>query len=146
MSNSVISRLKIRKNFERVVSPIRMPYLIELQKSSYDKFLQKDISPDSRKDEGIQAAFKSVFPIKDFVGKSHLEFSKYSFGNLKYDVDECLQRGLTFAAPLKVIFNLVVWDLNESNAARSIRDIREQEVYMGEMPLMTDNGTLLLMV
>jgi DNA-directed RNA polymerase subunit beta len=144
MSNSVTSRLKIRKSFERVPSPAEMPDLIELQKSSYEQFLQRDLKPEKRLDEGLQAAFKSVFPIKDFVGKAQLEFFRYDFDLPKYDVDECRQRGLTYAAPLRVIFRLVVWDLDEDNGERSIHDIKEQEVYVGDMPLMTDNGTFII--
>lgn len=144
MSNSVTARLKIRKNFERVSSPVKMPYLIELQKSSYEKFLQKNIHPDSRSDEGLQAAFKSVFPIKDFVERSQLDFLRYNFGASKYDVEECMQRGLTFSAPLRVFFNLTTWDTNDSTGIRTVSDVKEQEVYVGDMPLMTENGTFVI--
>ncbi|MCP4923530.1 MAG: DNA-directed RNA polymerase subunit beta, partial [bacterium] len=144
MSKSVTARLKIRKSFERVPSPAEMPDLIELQKSSYEQFLQKNSTAENRLEEGLQAAFQSVFPIKDFAGKAQLEFYRYDFDLPKYDVDECMQRGLTYSAPLRVIFRLVVWDVDEDTGARSIRDIKEQEVYVGDMPLMTDNGTFIV--
>jgi DNA-directed RNA polymerase subunit beta len=121
-----------------------MPNLIELQKSSYDAFLQLDISHEKRKDFGLQEVFKSVFPIKDYAGRAQLEFCKYEFEAPKYDVDECKQRGITFAAPLKATFRLVVWDIEEQTGTKSIRDIKEQDVYMGDMPLMTSNGTFII--
>jgi len=121
-----------------------MPNLIEVQKSSYDHFLQMDVPTDERQDVGLQEVFKTVFPIKDFSEISMLEFVRYELETPKFDVDECQQRGLTFAAPLKVTLRLVVWDVDELTGARSIRDIKEQEVYMGDMPLMTENGTFVI--
>jgi len=121
-----------------------MPNLIEVQKSSYDHFLQMDVPSDERQDVGLQEVFKTVFPIKDFSEISMLEFVRYELETPKFDVDECQQRGLTFAAPLKVTLRLVVWDEDELTGARSIRDIKEQEVYMGDMPLMTQNGTFVI--
>ena len=99
---------------------------------------------DSRTTTGLQEVFKSVFPIDDFAGRGRLEFVYYELEEPKYDVEECIQRGMTFAAPLKVILRLIVWDVDEDTGARSIRDIKEQPVYMGDMPLMTDNGTFII--
>jgi DNA-directed RNA polymerase subunit beta len=121
-----------------------MPNLIEVQKSSYDQFLQMDVVPEQRANFGLQEVFKSVFPIKDFSERGTLEFVKYELEVPKYDVEECMQRGMTFAAPLKVTLRLVVWDIDEDTGARSIRDIKEQDVYMGDMPLMTSNGTFII--
>ena len=121
-----------------------MPNLIDVQRSSYEAFLQMVVPPDSRTPTGLQEVFKSVFPIDDFAGRGRLEFVNYELEEPKYDVEECIQRGMTFAAPLKVILRLIVWDLDEDTGARSIRDIKEQPVYMGDMPLMTDNGTFVI--
>jgi DNA-directed RNA polymerase subunit beta len=121
-----------------------MPNLIEVQKSSYDFFLQIGVAAADRQDVGLQAVFKSVFPIRDFSERSMLEFVSYELETPKYDVEECQQRGLTFAAPLKVTLRLVVWDIEEETGSKSIRDIKEQDVYMGDMPLMTKNGTFVV--
>src|SRR5690606_10398778 len=117
---------------------------IEVQKSSYDAFLQIGIAPDDRRMSGLQEVFNSVFPIKDFSERAELQFVRYELEEPKYDVEECQQRGMTFAAPLKVTLRLVVWDVDEDTGARSIRDIKEQDVYMGDMPLMTSNGTFIV--
>jgi DNA-directed RNA polymerase subunit beta len=122
----------------------RMPNLIEVQKTSYDQFLQVGLTHDKRTDTGLQEVFKTVFPIKDFAGRSELQFLRFELEEPKYDVEECQQRGMTYAAPLKVTLRLVVWDIDEDTGARSIRDIKEQEVYMGDMPLMTSNGTFVI--
>jgi len=121
-----------------------MPNLIEVQKNSYDQFLQIGTPQHLRTDTGLQEVFKSVFPINDFTGRGELEFVGYELETPKYDVDECQQRGITFAAPLKVTLRLVVWDIDEDTGARSIRDIKEQDVYMGDMPLMTTKGTFII--
>ncbi len=134
----------VRINFGRIAAAVPMPNLIEVQKQSYDHFLQREVPEEDRLDVGIQEVFKSVFPIKDFSGRGTLEFVRFEFEDPKYDVDECQQRGMTYAAPLKVILRLVVWDIEEETGARSIRDIKEQDVYMGDMPLMTDNGTFVI--
>ncbi|MCB2102895.1 MAG: DNA-directed RNA polymerase subunit beta, partial [Rhodobacterales bacterium] len=144
MALSFTGRKRFRKNFGRLVTPAKMPNLIEVQKTSYDQFLQVDADPDNRPDAGLQEVFKSVFPIKDFSERGTLEFVKYEFEEPKYDVEECQQRGMTFAAPLKVTLRLVVWDIDEDTGSRSIRDIKEQDVYMGDMPLMTSNGTFVV--
>jgi len=135
---------RFRKNFGRISDEAKMPNLIELQKSSYDKFLQQAVAYNKREDVGLHEVFKSTFPITDFSGKSQLEYFKYDFDKPKYDQEECRQRGLTYSAPLKLTLRLVVWDIDEDTGAKSIRDIKEQEVYMGDMPLMTDNGTFII--
>lgn len=144
MALSLHHRKPIRKSFARLNGVAPMPNLIELQKSSYEAFLQRAVPFEKRDMLGLQAVFHSVFPVKDFAGKSQLEFFRYDFEDPKYDVDECRGRGATFAAPLKVTFRLVVWDVDEDTGARSIRDIKEQEVYMGDIPLMTTNGTFII--
>ena len=141
---SFTSRKRVRKDFGRIFEASPMPNLIEVQKSSYDLFLQKDVSIEDRQVLGLQEVFKSVFPIKDFSERAMLEFVSYELETPKYDVEECQQRGITFAAPLKVTLRLVVWDVEEETGSRSIRDIKEQDVYMGDMPLMTKNGTFVI--
>ena len=121
-----------------------MPNLIEVQKASYDQFLMVKEPVGGRPDEGLQAVFRSVFPISDFSNSSQLEFVKYEFEPPKYDVDECRQRGMTYAAPLKVTLRLIVFDIDEETGARSVKDIKEQDVYMGDIPLMTNNGTFIV--
>src|SRR5512145_1043642 len=121
-----------------------MPNLIEVQKQSYDQFLMVEEPEGGRGDEGLQAVFRSVFPIKDFGERSQLEFVRYAFEPPKYDVDECQQRGMTYAAPLKVTLRLIVFDVNEETGAPSVKDIKEQDVYMGDMPFMTSNGTFIV--
>ena len=137
-------RKRIRKSFGRIPEVAPMPNLIDVQRSSYEGFLQMHIAPDSRTNTGLQEVFKSVFPIDDFAGRGRLEFVYYELEDPKYDVEECIQRGMNYAAPLKVILRLIVWDVDEDTGARSIRDIKEQPVYMGDMPLMTDNGTFII--
>src|SRR3979409_224872 len=121
-----------------------MPTLMEVQKASYDQFLMVDEPAGGRLNEGLQAVFQSVFPIKDFSNTSELHFVSYEFEQPKYDVDECRQRGMTYAAPLKVKLRLVVFDIDEETAAKSVKDIKEQDVYMGDIPLMTMNGTFVV--
>ncbi len=144
MASSFTGRKRVRKNFGRLEAAVEMPNLIEVQRTSYEQFLQRDIPRNERTDTGIQEVFKSVFPIKDFSERGTLEFVAYEFEAPKYDVEECQQRGMTFAAPLKVTLRLVVWDIDEETGARSIRDVKEQEVYMGDMPLMTGKGTFVV--
>ena len=141
MVNSFTGRKRVRKTFGRIAAVAPMPNLIEVQKTSYDQFLQRDVPAAERVSNGLQEVFRSVFPIRDFSERGTLEFVKYEFEDPKYDVEECQQRGMTYAAPLKVTLRLVVWDIDEETGSRSIRDIKEQDVYMGDMPLMTDNGT-----
>ncbi len=144
ISRSVTRHKRIRRNFGRIPEIAQMPNLIDVQRASYEGFLQKDTKPDNRTTTGLQEVFKGVFPIDDFAGRGRLEFVYYELEDPKYDVEECIQRGLTYAAPLKVVLRLIVWDLDEDTGARSIRDIKEQPVYMGDMPLMTDNGTFII--
>ena len=144
ISKSFTGRKRIRKSFGRIPEVAPMPNLIDVQRASYEGFLQMNVPPDSRTQTGLQEVFKSVFPIDDFAGRGRLEFVYYELEEPKYDVEECIQRGMTFAAPLKVILRLIVWDVDEDTGARSIRDIKEQPVYMGDMPLMTDNGTFII--
>ncbi len=144
MTTSFTGRKRVRKDFGRIGTVVDMPNLIEVQKSSYDFFLQKDVPAEERTQTGLQEVFKSVFPIQDFSGHGTLEFVAYEFEDPKYDVEECQQRDMTYAAPLKVTLRLVVWDIDEETGARSVRDIKEQDVYMGDMPLMTSNGTFVI--
>src|SRR6187200_784975 len=135
---------RLRKMFGRIHEVAEMPNLIEVQKQSYDQFLMVEEPEGGRQDEGLQAVFRSVFPIKDFGERAQLEFVRYAFDPPKYDVEECQQRGMTYAAPLKVTLRLIVFDVNEETGARSVKDIKEQDVYMGDMPLMTSNGTFVI--
>ena len=144
MVNSLQGRRRVRKFFGKLKEVAEMPNLIEVQKASYDQFLMVDEPKGGRPDEGLQSVFKSVFPIGDFSGASLLEFVKYTFEPPKYDVDECRQRGMTFSAPLKVTLRLIVFDIDPDTQAKSVKDIKEQDVYMGDMPLMTDNGTFIV--
>ncbi|MGO7034188.1 DNA-directed RNA polymerase subunit beta [Rhizobium ruizarguesonis] len=137
-------RRRVRKFFGKIPEVAEMPNLIEVQKASYDQFLMVEEPKGGRPDEGLQAVFKSVFPITDFSGASMLEFVSYEFELPKFDVDECRQRDLTYAAPLKVTLRLIVFDIDEDTGAKSIKDIKEQSVYMGDMPLMTNNGTFIV--
>ena len=141
---SFTGRKRVRKSFGRIPSVAPMPNLIEVQKNSYESFLQREATKEERSESGLQEVFRSVFPIQDFSGRGTLEFVDYEFDDPKYDVEECRQRGMTYAAPLKVTLRLVVWDVDEETGSRSVRDIKEQVVYMGEMPLMTDNGTFVV--
>ncbi|HSR58986.1 MAG TPA: hypothetical protein VLL57_12390 [Candidatus Binataceae bacterium] len=141
----VTSNLRLRRSFGKIKKIIDIPNLIEIQKRSYEEFLQADgagTSTEQREDKGLQAVFKSVFPIKDFNETASLEFVSYELGTPKYDVDECHQRGMTYAAPIKVKIQLVIWDVE--NGRRSIKNVKEQEVYFGEIPLMTGNGTFMV--
>lgn len=144
MTSLASSFTRPRKKFEKIRSAIEIPYLIELQKNSYNTFLQADLLPNDRKNVGLQAVFNSVFPISHFAETASVEFVSFSFEEPKYTVDECRQRGMSFAAPLKVVIRLVVWDIDKETSVKSIRDVKEQEVYFGEIPLMTDDGTFII--
>ena len=144
MAQTFIGRKRVRKFFGKIEEVAEMPNLIEVQKASYDQFLLVVEPPGGRPNEGLQAVFKSVFPISDFSNTSMLEFVKYEFEGPKYDVDECRQRGMTYAAPLKVTLRLIVFDIDEETGAKSVKDIKEQDVYMGDIPLMTNNGTFVV--
>ena len=140
----ISTNLRFRRSFGRIKKIVNIPNLIDIQKRSYDEFLQRDVPPLARKDQGLQGVFRSVFPIKDFNETASLEFVSYTLGEPKYDVDECHQRGMTYAAPLKVMVQLVIWDVDPESGARSIKNVKEQEVYFGEIPLMTEHGTFMV--
>ena len=144
MPLSFTQKKRIRKSFGRIPEAIRMPNLIEVQRSSYEQFLQRDVRPANRVDDGLEAVFKSVFPVKDFNERATLEYVSYEFEEPKYDVEECIQRDITYAAPLKVKLRLIVFESDEETGARSVKDIKEQDVYMGDIPLMTDKGTFVV--
>jgi DNA-directed RNA polymerase subunit beta len=145
MAQTLPSRKRIRKQFGSIGEVAEMPNLIEVQKASYDDFLMVKEPPGGRPDDfGLQTVFKSVFPISDFAGKATLEFVRYEFEAPKFDVDECMQRDMTYSAPLKVKLRLIVFDVNEETGSKSIKDVKEQDVYMGDMPLMTSNGTFII--
>jgi hypothetical protein len=144
-ATSFTGKKRIRKSFGRIPEAIAMPNLIEVQRASYEQFLQREVRPGHvRKEQGIEAVFKSVFPIKDFNERAILEYVSYEFEEPKYDVEECIQRDMTYAAPLKVKLRLIVFEVDEETGARSVKDIKEQDVYMGDIPLMTDKGTFIV--
>ena len=143
-NSSFTGKKRIRKSFGRIPEAVQMPNLIEVQRSSYEQFLQRETRSSQRIDEGIEAVFKSVFPIKDFNERAVLEYVSYEFEDPKYDVEECIQRDMTYAAPLKVKLRLIVFESDEETGARSVKDIKEQDVYMGDIPLMTDKGTFIV--
>ena len=138
------SNIRLRKNYVRTKELTQIPNLIELQKKSYENFLQRDTDADRRTDEGLHRVFKSVFPITDVNNTASLEFVGYTLEPPKDDVEECQQRGMTYAAPLKVTLRLIIFDIDEETESRSIRDVKEQEVYLGEIPLMTDSGSFVI--
>src|SRR5271154_2394493 len=144
MTLSFTGRKRLRKFFGKIAEIAKMPNLIEVQKTSYDQFLQVDKPEGGRVDEGLQAVFSSVFPIKDFSETSLLEYVDYHFEDPKYDVEECQQRSMTYAAPLKVTLRLIVFDVDQETGAKSVKDIKEQDVYMGDIPFMTENGTFVV--
>ena len=135
---------RIRKSFGKIDKVIDIPNLIELQKRSYERFLQKNVPPEERKEIGLQGAFKSVFPIRDFSGSSSLEFIKYKFEDIKYEEEECLNKGMTYEAHLRLTVRLLVFDTDMTDGTKSIRDIKEQEIYFGTLPMMTEGGTFII--
>ncbi|MFB3044876.1 MAG: DNA-directed RNA polymerase subunit beta [Acidiferrobacterales bacterium] len=144
MAYTFTEKKRIRKKFGKHPMVLRVPYLLEIQKRSYKKFLQAGVPAEQRIDQGLQAAFKSVFPIEGYVGNAALEFVSYRLGGPPFDVKECQQRGLIYSAPLRVLVRLVVFEKDEATGTKTVRDIKEQEVYLGEIPLMTDNGTFVI--
>ncbi len=144
MAQTHSGQKRIRKHFGKIREVLDMPNLIEVQKSSYDLFLKSGEKSVPTDGDGIQGVFQSVFPIKDFNETSVLEFVKYELEKPKYDVEECQQRDMTYSAPLKVTLRLIVFDVDEVTGARSVKDIKEQDVFMGDMPLMTENGTFVV--
>ncbi len=143
MTFSYTDKKRIRKDFGKRPSILKVPYLLSIQLDSYKKFLQAENAPDARDDIGLHAAFKSVFPIISYSGNAALEYQSYRLGEPVFDVKECQLRGLTYAAPLRVQVRLVIYD-KESGAKKTVKEVREQEVYLGEMPLMTDHGTFVV--
>ncbi|HET8580436.1 MAG TPA: DNA-directed RNA polymerase subunit beta, partial [Nitrospiraceae bacterium] len=144
MSEPTVNGLIERKDYSRIFASIDIPDLIEIQKRSYEQFLQMEGNPDRREDKGLQAALTSVFPIADYNNTAVLEFSSYSLGTPKYEVRECLEQGMTYAVPLKVRVRLVVFDKEDKGPKKKVLDVREQEVYVGELPLMTERGTFIV--
>ncbi len=139
-----IPDFKLRRQFGRIKQILDVPYLLELQKKSYAQFLQKDVPPEKRKDVGMQAVFKEVFPITDFSGEASLEFVKYEIGEPRYNERECQEKGLTYEAPVRLTVRLVVYDIDKETGQKSIRDIKEQEIYFGTIPLMTERATFII--
>ena len=139
-----MGKQRIRKSFSKLKKVLDSPYLYEIQKESYKKFLQKDVDPEERENIGLQAAFTSVFPIKDYYGTSQLDFVHYSIGEPKYDVEECIVKKLSYTAPLRILVRLISWDVEVESDPKPIKDIKEQEIYFGEIPLMTDNATFII--
>ena len=140
---SFTERKRVRKNFGKLKEVSKFPNLIEIQKKSYKEFLLEDMSPSERPDRGLQKVFKSVFPLEDFSGSARIEYIEYDFQQPKFDVDECRQRDKTYAAPLNVKLRLIVFDIDEETESRTVKDIKEQEIYLCDLPLMTQKGTFI---
>ena len=135
MALSFTEKKRIRKSFGKIPEAIEMPNLIEVQRDSYEHFLQMNVPHSERTEDGLDGVFKSVFPIRDFSERAVLDYVSYEFEPPKFDVEECMQRDLTYQAPLKVRLQLVVFDIDEETEARSIKEVKEQEVYLGDIPL-----------
>ena len=144
MKESYTSKKRVRKNFGRIDAIIDMPSLLEVQTGSYNSFINNVDMYGNHCEFGLEEVFKSIFPIRDFAGNGVLEFVKYELAKPKYDVDECVKRDLTYAAPVKATLRLVVFDVDEDTGAKSVHDIKEQDVFMGDIPLMTTNGTFIV--
>ena len=146
MTYSFTEKKRIRKDFGKRPSILEVPYLLSIQLNSYRKFLQAEVELEARARIGLHAAFRSVFPITSYSGHAALEYVSYRLGKPVFDVKECQLRGLTYAAPLRVKVRLVILDKDAAGSEKPVKDIREQEVYLGELPLMTDNGTFVINV
>jgi DNA-directed RNA polymerase subunit beta len=144
MSGSPMTSKRIRKNFGKIAKIVDIPDLIGMQRDSFARFLQMDIPHEKREEIGLQAVYKSVFPIKDFTGSASLEFVSYRFGEVKHTIEECIHRGMTYEIPVRITVRLVVYDLDAESGASTIRDIKEQEIYFGTIPLMTAKGTFII--
>ena len=144
MTSKIKTNLRLRRSFSKIKEVAEIPNLIGIQKKSYERFLQADADPDKREDIGLQKVFKSIFPIKDYNNTATLEYVSYTLGTPKYDQDECRDRGMTWAAPLRVTIQLVLWDINPDTGARTLNALKEDVVYFGEIPLMTDKGTFII--
>ena len=144
MAYSFTEKKRIRKDFGKQPATLDIPYLLSIQIDSYNKFLQNGISDDNREDIGLNAAFKTVFPIMSYSGNASLEYISYHLGKPVFDVHECKLRGQTYAAPMRVKVALVIYDKDANTKEKPVKEVREQEVYLGEMPLMTENGTFVI--
>ena len=144
MSEIPLLNKRIRKNFGKIKKIIEIPDLIGMQRESYRRFLQADVPPEKREDIGLQAAYKSVFPIRDYTGSASLEFVSYKFGEIKHNEEECIHRGMTYEQPVRIIVRLVVYDIDKETKISNIRDIKEQEIYFGTIPLMTEKGIFII--
>ena len=144
MGHALLNAAILRKDYSRIGKIVDIPNLIDIQKKSYQQFLQLGVKPEARSDIGLQSVFKSVFPIKDYSSMASLDFVNYILEDPKYSVEECQQRGMTYASPIKITVRLIVWDKDQATGAQTIRDVKEQEIYFGEVPLMTDNGTFII--
>ena len=142
MAYSFTEKKRIRKDFGKLPEIMEVPYLLSIQLDSYNKFLQLNSRSDTRSDTGLHAAFRSVFPIVSYSGNAALEYVDYRLGEPVFDVKECVSRGITYAAPLRVKVRLIIYD--KESVAKTVKDVKEQEVYMGEIPLMTENGTFVI--
>ncbi|MBT8364412.1 MAG: DNA-directed RNA polymerase subunit beta, partial [Deltaproteobacteria bacterium] len=144
MSTRPTANKRIRKSFGKIKKIVEIPDLIGMQRDSYQRFLQMGVPPEKREDIGLQAVFKSVFPIKDFTGSASLEFVSYRFAEIKHSEEECVHRGMTYELPVRITVRLVVYDTDKDTGVSNIRDIKEQEIYFGTIPLMTAKGTFII--
>src|SRR3972149_4727199 len=144
MRHGLLNGAVLRKDYSRIGKIVDIPNLIDIQKKSYQQFLQVGVKPESRTDVGLQGVFKSIFPMKDYSGTATLDFVNYILEEPKYTIEECQQRGMTYASPMKITVRLIMWDKDQTTGAQTIRDVKEQEVYFGEVPLMTENGTFVI--
>jgi DNA-directed RNA polymerase subunit beta len=144
MSEKSLVKQRVRKNFGKIPKIVEIPDLIGVQRDSYSRFLQMDVPPEEREEIGLQSVYKSVFPIKDFTGSASLEFVSYRFAEVKHSVEECIHRGMTYEIPLRITARLVVYDVDSETGISNIRDIKEQEIYFGTIPLMTEKGTFII--
>ncbi len=135
---------RVRKSFAKTSQVLEPPHLIAMQRQSYESFLQRNVAPDKREEHGLQAIFQNIFPITDFNGVCSLEFVRYAFGEPKYTVDECIERGMTYDVPVKITVRLITFDVDDETSVKSVRDIKEQEVFLGALPLMTQDGVFVV--
>ncbi|SVA97177.1 uncharacterized protein METZ01_LOCUS150031, partial [marine metagenome] len=144
MPSSLENRHRIRRSFGSLSAPINVPQLLKVQLDSFERFLQREVPPDQREDKGLETVFRSVFPVSDFSGSSTLEFVHYRLGDPKYSVEECRVRGVTYACPIRAALRLIVWEKDSDSEVKHIRDIKEQDIYLGELPLMTPTGSFII--
>ena len=133
-----------RSDLGRVGEVLDMPNLVHIQRESYDKFLQRDKDPEKREDTGLEAVFRGIFPISDYDGKATLEYVKYEVESSKYSISECMQRGVNYSAPVKITVNLIIWDISEDGKTKDVKSIKQQSIYIGEVPIMTDKATFII--